>query len=565
VERIITSEIERLARAGPTPAELGRAKNKLEYQFVTGLERIGGFGGKSDLLNQYNVFLGDPGKFEADVERHRRVTAAGIRQATERWLNTRNRLLVRFHPEVSGRAAERAQADRSQPPELGADRPFRAPEVKSAKLRNGLEVLVVERPELPKVAVSLVARAGAAADPAAKEGVANMVLRTIDKGTPSRAALEIEDALGDLGASLDRTTEREYGVISFEALKRNLAPALGILGDLARRPTFPQAEVEREKKRQLDDLSQEAKDPFATARKVTALLAFGREHPYGRPLRGRSSTVGWVTRGDLEQFHRRWWTPGNCALIIAGDVTLEEATRLAEQSLGGWSGAAPASLPIPVPRPAEPGKIYVVDRQDAAQTVITQLLPGIPRNSADYYPVRLADAVWGGGFTTRLNLNLREEKGYSYGIFSSASSLSKSGLWIARGGVQTDKTRESVVEFEKELENLAGKKPINEKELEDARANRVRGYAQQFETMGRITQQIARLWATGLPMAELQREADETAKVPLAAANAAAQRYAVPQRAALLLVGDWARIGPGIRELKLCEIVLLDSEGERTK
>ena len=562
IEKIVTDEISRLAKTGPTPAELARAKTKQRYNFVTGLERIGGFGGKADLLNQYNTFLGDPGKFDEDVARYQKVTAADIQRTVDRWLNTRNRLLVRFHPENSGRASEVA-LDRGKEPAMGADRPFHAPEVKTAKLPNGMELFVVERPDLPKVAVTLATRAGAIADPEGKAGTAHLTTVNIDMGTKTRKALDIEDALGDLGTSLVGQAARESSRVSFEVLKSNLAPAMAIFSDVVMNPTFPESEFDREKKRHLDALSQQSKNANAIAARVRSMLAFGANHPYGRAVQGLPSTVEGITRADLAKFHETYWKPGSSALIFVGDVTLVEATDLARRTFGSWSGGAAPAVAIPPAQPAPSGKLYLVDRQDAAQTVISPFLPAPPRKTDDYYALHLADAVWGGGgFGTRLNLNLREDKGYSYGVFSTLSQQQKAGLWYASGGVQTNKTKESVTEFVNELKSLAGSKPISETELTTARLGRIRGYAQQFESLGRIAQQIGDLWVLELPMDELQREVDETQKVTLEAVRAAAAKYAKPQSAAVLLVGDRAKIEAGLRETNLGDIVVLDSEGK---
>lgn len=561
IEGIVTDEIARLAKNGPTPAELARAKTKQQYNFVTGLERIGGFGGKADALNRYNTYLGDPGKFEEDIARYDKVTVADVRQTVDRWLNTRNRLLVRFHPEQSSRATT-ASLDRAKEPALGADRPFHAPDVQTAKLENGLEIFVVERSDLPKVAVTLANRAGSGADPAGKGGTAHLAVTTIDLGTKTRKALDIEDAFGDLGTSLAGVAGRESTQLSFEVLKRNLTPAMTIFSDVVRNPVYPAAEIDREKKRHLDALSQQAKNAGQVAARVRAILAFGPDHPYGRPVQGLPSSVEKISREDLAQFHDTWWKPGNSALVFVGDVKLEEAVALARREFGSWSGAATPSIPIPPPAPAPAGKLYIVDRQDAAQTVISQFLPAPARQTPDYYSLRLADSVWGGGgFGTRLNLNLREDKGYSYGVFSNLALYREGGLWYAGGGVQTNKTKESLVEFDKELKALSGTKPISEAEFEDSKVKRVRGYAQQFESLGRIAQQVADLWALGLPMAELQRESEETQKVTLEAARAAAQKYAVPGRATVVLVGDRSKIEAGIRETNLGEVVILDAEG----
>lgn len=560
IEQVVADEIAKLAKEGPTQAELERAKTKWEFNFVTGLERIGGFGGKSDLLNQYNTYLGDPGKLEADFARFRNATSESVRNAVNTYLNTRNRVLVRFHPEPAGRPSQ-AALDRSKEPPLGGDRPFKAPEVKSTRLENGLELFVVERPELPKVTVSLATRAGSVADPADKGGVAGLTARIARRGTKTKSALEIDNQLGDLGTGLGWSVSREHANLSMEVLKRNLNPALGILADVAVNPSFPESEFDREKKILLDALMQQANNPNSVANRVAFMLAFGKDHPYGRPQLGLPDPVKAVTRDDLVKFHSSYWKPGSSALVFVGDVTLAEATQLARQNFGAWSGGAAAMPTVPAPKPIGPGKVYLVDRQGAAQTVVAHIFPGPPRKSEDYYALKLADAVYGGGFGTRLNLNLREDKGYSYGVFSFPSHYSKAGAWIASGGVQTDKTKESVIEFIKEHKFITGEKPISDKELTQARLGRVRGYAQQFEANGRIAGQIVDLWSAGLPMTELQRETTELERTTLAAANAAAQKYAAAEGASLLLVGDLGTIEPLIRELKLGEVVVLDVEG----
>jgi zinc protease len=561
LEQAVTDEIARLAKEGPTAEELNRAKTKWEFGFVSGLERIGGFGGKSDILNSYNTYLGDPGKVEQDVARYRNATTDSVRQAVDRYLNTRNRVLVRFHPEKSGKPANVA-VDRTKEPPLGTDRPFKAPEVKSAKLENGMEVFVVERPELPKVAVNFVTRAGSVADPNAKAGLANMTTRLMRRGTKTRNALQIDETLGNLGTGLGWGAARENAGFSMEVLKRNLTPALGVVSDIVLNPSFPAEEFDREKKLALDALAQAANNPNAVANRVAYMLAFGADHPYGRPSGGLPATVQAITREDLAQFHQNYWKPGSSAMVFVGDITLQEATQLARQNFGSWTGGAAPAVNIPAAKPAGPGKVYLVDRQGAAQTVVAHVLQAPQRKSNDYYALSLANAVYGGGFGTRLNLNLREDKGYSYGVFAFPTLFQSGGTWVASGGVQTNKTKESVVEFMNELKNISGAKPISETELSTARLTKIRGYAQQFESLGRIAGQVVELWVAGLPMTDLQRETDEIARLQLAAVNAAAAKYAAPSGTSLLLVGDLSQIEKGIRELNLGEIVILNDEGK---
>jgi zinc protease len=565
IERIVGEEIGKLAKTGPTPAELERAKTKQEFTFISGLERIGGFGGKADLLNQYNVYLGEPGKFEADLARHRAVTQSDLGNAVNRWLNTRNRLLIRFHPETSGRPADVA-LDRAKQPAEGADRPFKAPAVSAGKLENGLEVFVVERSDLPKVSVTLATRAGAAADPVGKAGVAAMTVRTIDMGTKTRKALEIETAFGDLGVTLSGSTGRASATLSFEVLERNVSPALSLLSDVVQNATFPTSEIEREKKRQIDSLRQQENNSGAIASRVRNILAFGADHPYGHPTQGLPRTIESLSPTDLASFHRSHWKPGSSAIVFVGSLSLAKATELARQHFGTWAGGAAPAVAIPPAQPAPAGRIYLVDRQDAAQTSIHHFLPAPKRQTDDYYPLLLADAVWGGGgFGTRLNLNLREDKGYSYGVFSTLSAFREGGIWYAAGDVQSNRTAESVVEFQKELRALAGERAISEQEFTSAKLTKARGYAQRFEAYSRVSGEIANLWALGLPMTELQREYDETVKADLGATIAATKKYATPERATLVLVGDRDAIEPKLKELKVGEIVVVDLEGKPVK
>lgn len=562
IERIVDAEIARLAKEGPSAEELDRAKTKWEYEFVSGLERIGGFGGKADLLAQYNTYLGDPAKFDDDVARYRGVTRESMRRALGQWVNHDNRLISRFRPEQSSRPAA-ASIDRAQVPALGQDRRFETPPVASATLANGMDVFVVSRPDLPKVAVTFATRAGVAADPNEKAGLASLTVTTIDSGTPKRKALEIEDALGNLGTALSGSAGREYSNLSFEVLSRNLPRALEIVSDVIRNPNFPASEVDLQKKRTIDNLAQLANNPNAIAARVRPMLLWGAQHPYGRPATGLPSTVGTITRDDLAAFHGRWWKPASSAIVFVGDVTLDQAKKLAEASFGSWSGGSAPEMTIPPASPADPTKVYIVDRQDAAQTIVSQIMPGPARTSDDYYAWRLVDAVWGGGgFGTRLNLNLREDKGYSYGVFSNATNYPHAGAWWASGGVQTDKTKESLVEFRSELQGIAGTRPITRDELDFARDARVRGYAQQFESLGRIAGQVADLWAMGLPATELQREVDMTSAATPEQVRTAGERWVRPASTTLLLVGDRSKIEEGVRDLRMGDIVILDPEGK---
>ena len=349
IEQALTGEIAKLATEGPTEQELARAKAKWELQYLSGLERIGGFGGQADVLNQYNTFLGDPEKFAADVNRHRLVTTQSLKAATNKWLNTSNRLLIRFHPEKVAPQPSTVMLDRSKPPALGQDVAFQVPDVKTARLDNGMDVFVVERKDLPKVNVTIASRAGSVADPQDLPGLASLEAETMMRGTKTRTALEIDNGLGDLGTGLSSLANREYAMVTLDVLKANLAPALTVLADVVRDPNFPADEVEREKKKTSDRLAQADNDPSAIARRVAPMLAFGRDHPYGHPITGFRSSITKITPTELTRFHETYWKPGSSAMIFAGDISLSEAVSASKQFFGGWSGGAAPYRPFRPP------------------------------------------------------------------------------------------------------------------------------------------------------------------------------------------------------------------------
>ena len=469
---------------------------------------------------------------------------------------------MRFRPETSARPTT-AEPDRAAAPAVGAEKRFVAPAVATRKLANGLEIFVVERRELPKVAVQFTTRAGVIADPPGKSGTAHLAIQTVDLGTAKRSALEIEAALGDLGTVLTGGAFREGANLQIEVLSRNVDAALGIVSEVIRTPSFPQAEFEREKQNLLANLQQQNNNPNAVGARVRSLLAFGREHPYGRPSQGFPSTVESITREDVARHWQERVKPGSSVLIFVGGLTLDEATKLAEKHFGPWAGGASPEIAIGPPQMAAAGKIYLVDRQDAAQTVVTQFLAAPAVGHADDDALTLADSVYGGGgFGTRLNLNLREDKGYSYGAFSSLVQFTDGGIWYGGGGVQTDKTAESVVEFAKELQDLAGARPIGAQELESSRLRRLRGTSQEYEVYANVGGKIATLWLQKRPLTELQAEPDRIAQVSLAATNAAAAKWVRPEEAAILVVGDRAKIEEKLKALNAGEVVLLDAEGK---
>jgi zinc protease len=561
VVRVIDDEFARFAETGPTDDELLREKAKQEFDFVSGLERIGGFGGKADLLNQYNTFLGEPGYFQEDYDRYQVLSAAGIRDAVQRHLSSKGRLSVTFLPETSERS-DVPDLDRSHAPQFGSKRAFHPPLFSSRQLDNGLTVIVTERPELPKVAVSLMVKSGSAADPASRPGTAWMTTEMLDEGTTSRSALEIQAELDRMGTALYTAAETEVSHISLETLKRNLMPSLDLLADLAMSPVFPPDELERQRKRRLDGILQERHNPPVIARRVFRIALFGGHHPYGRDLAGSEASITSLRREDLEEYYQAYWKPNNSAIVYAGDITMDEAIHCTRKVLDGWSIGTVPEGSIPVIPPPEKVRIYLVDRQDAVQSQIRIGSIGPKRANPDYHAIELMNAILGGAFTSRLNLNLREDKGYTYGAYSNFSYGRDLGLWSCGAGVQTQFSKESVSEFLKELTEISQAKPLTHKELETAKANITRGFAQRFETLGRLVDQVADTVSHDLPLSEITSYEKAIEEVTLEQTQAVARKYINPSRIIAVLVGDIKKIEPRILELGAGTVEVVDVDAK---
>jgi zinc protease len=561
LEQVILDEIAQFAERGPSEEELLREKAKQEYDFISGLERLGGFGGKADLLNQYNTFLGAPDYFAKDYERYERIRTGEIQAAVRQYLNTPNRLAVTFTPEAS-RHPTILEIDRNLTPSLGTRKTFSPPALASARLANGLTVIVSERRELPKVAIGLLVKSGAAADPPHLAGTAWMTAEMLDEGTTSRSALQIQAELDRLGTVLGTSAESEVSHVSLDTLRKQLKPSLELMADLVLNASFPEEELERQRKQRLDSILQERNSPPTIARKVFRSVLFGEDHPFGRETAGSELSIRALKPDDLVHFYRAYWMPNHAALVFAGDINLDEAVRLAESTLGDWRAGEVPRSDMPLVDPPQHLKIYLIDRQDAPQSQVRIGSIGPPRKTADLYAIELLNTVLGGAFSSRLNLNLREDKGYTYSASSSFAYGRRLGLWAAGAGVQTQFTAEALLEFRKELSEIREQRPITTEELEMAKENLTRGFSQRFETLGRLVDQVVDVVSFDLPLEDIQNYPRAIERVSLEQARSAGRKYIDPDGAVAVIVGNLKQIEPRIRTLNLGQMSVLDVFGK---
>ena len=575
IEAAVDAELDALRVDGPTEMEMERARSAIETGMLTSVEKIGGEG-LADMVNEYNQYVGDPGYFAKDLERYRAVSAAGVRRALTEQLQKNARVVVHGLPGTPPQAPEvpvtkpKRSTAKAQP--FNADEPWRhqvpkagpapaisLPVAQSFTLANGLTVIHHHNPALPLVAAELVIKAGASANPPGHPGLAGFTASMLDEGTATRSAPQIADQLAQLGASFSAASGAETSRISLLSLKKNFAGALDVVADLARNPSFPEAEVERQRASRLAELGQHFEDASAVAEIVASAALYGPQHPFGHVELGSEAAINATTRAHLRGFWEQNYLPNNSALVLAGDLTRAEALALAEASFGSWKAG-----PLPLVAPAQPAttkaSVVLVPKSDASQTALQVTLIGTDRKTPDFAALEVLNAVLGGLFTSRINNTLREEKGYSYGVYSQFDYRRTPGPFEIAGSVRTSATGASVMEIMKEVRAIR-EHPLTAAELETARNAQVLSLPGHFDTIEGISASLAGLFAYDLPLDYYSTLAQQFAAVTAEQVQAVAQKYLVPEKLVVVAVGDRKKIEPQLRKLKLGTIEVRDTDG----
>ena len=558
---VVEDELERIRTKPPAEQEVQRAKNRIQSDRVAHLERIGGFYGKADLLNMYNLAAGDPGVINTDLQRYLEVSAEDVSRVAGSSLNG-NRVELRVLPEESHSAVTTAEIDRASMPVPTSSKRFTPPVPGRDKLSNGLDVLYLQKEGLPMVTFGLVIQAGAVTDPQDAPGLANMTATMMPEGTARRSRERIAEEMEFLGANLGRNVGRVSAGFSAETLTEHWPKGLEILADVVKNPSFPAEEFERVRKERLTDLRRMSDDPNAIAGLAGRALVYGPESPYGHHSPGSEEAIESLRRDALLEHYERLYSPGRATLLVVGDVTPEDMMREAEAHLGNWSGAEversePGGGKSPDIRPTT---IYLADKPGAAQSVIQAGHLTIPRDDPDFYAMTLLNYVFGGQATARLFMNLREDKGYSYGYYSSIDWAAGPSLLMAGGAVQTAVTKEAVAETLKEYADIRGARPVGKQEYDDSRDGMFRSFPARFETQQHIMQQLMNLVTFGLPDDYYTDYISNMEGVSLQQLNEVAAARVDDSGLVVLVVGDREVVEPGLRELGL-PLTLVDYEG----
>jgi zinc protease len=562
VEKAINEEMRRLLAAGPTPAELRRVKTRYRAAFIRGIERIGGFGGKSDVLANGEVFAGRPDYYQVRLDRVQQATPAQLLSSARQWLSDGvYSLEVQPYPEFQ---TARAGADRSKLPEPGTPPETKFPELERATLSNGLKIVLARRPAIPQVRFDLLLDAGFAADKAGVPGTASLAMAMLDEGTARRTSLQISDQLAQLGANLATGSKLDVSTVSLEALRENLDASLDIYGDVILHPSFPHSDFERLKKQRLAQIRQEKADPVGLALRVFPGLLYGRGHAYSNPWTGSGTeeSTEKITRAHLIRFHRDWFKPNHATLIVVGATTMAEIRPKLERVFAAWSPGEVPSKDIATvaqqPRPV----VYLIDRPGSLQSLIIAGNVAPPKANPAEVSIQTMNGVLGSDFSSRVNMNLREDKHWAYGAYTLFRDARGQRPFVAYAPVQTDKTKEALVELDKELRGIVKDRPVQPDELSRAQASLTLTLPGSWETMAALAGAIGEIVTFGLDDRYYDTFAEKVRAQTIQSVTTAAAEVVHPDQLVWVVVGDRSKIEPGVRELKLGEIRLIDSDGK---
>ncbi len=562
VERAVDEELARFLAGGPTPAELQRAKTGFRAEFVRGIERIGGFGGKSDVLAQGEVWAGRPDFYQTRLERVAGATVGQIRSAAQRWLADGDYTLEVL-PYGEYRVAD-SGVDRSKLPESGAPPEARFPQFERATLTNGLQIVLARATAVPQVRFSLLLDAGYAADQFGVPGTASLTMAMLDEGTSTRSAIGISDELASLGANLWTGSGLDVSSVSLETLKDKLDASLAVYADVILHPSFPRADFERLKRQRLAQIQQEKADPVGMALRVFPGLLYGPGHAYANPWTGSGTeeSTGRISRDDLTRFHRTWFKPDNATLIVVGATTLAEIRPRLERAFAGWERGDVPVKNVGTVEQQPRSTVYLLDRPDAAQSLILVGNVAPPKANPDEPAIETMNLVLGGSPSARMNMNLREDKHWSYGSFTFFRNAQGQRPFLTYAPVQTDKTREALIELRKELRGIVTDRPPTAEELARAKSELTLTLPGSWETMGAVAGTLADIVTFGLDDRYYDSYGDKVRSQTVATVQAAAKTVIHPDNLVWVVVGDRSRIEAGIRELNLGEVKFIDADGK---
>jgi len=568
LQPLIDAELDRLAAEAPAAVEVERARNQIERGLYQSLQKVGGSNGRADLLNTYNHYTGDPGYLPKDIERYGRVTPADVQRVVREYLRKDARVVVlavrgdkKLDPDppapkvASNGGTEAINADqrwRNAVPKAGPARVPALPVPQSFALANGLRVLYLQRPNLPIISAQLVVDAGLAAGDPSLPGVSAFTAAMLEEGTTSRSSQQLSDELDRLGAAYAAQTGRDVTSLEVDALARNFPDALALLADMAQHPAFPADEIERQRKARLSTIAESREHGTALADAAFARALYGPAHPYGTSAIGTEASVTRIREADLRSLWQRNFRPDNAALIMVGALDVPNLKALVERQWGEWRpvGAAAAASAAPAKPVTSAARVIIVDMPDAPQTVLRIGRIGTVRTTPDFAALQVLNEAFGGAFTSRLSLDLREEKGYTYGVGSRFSYGRMPAPFSIRTSVRSDVSAPAVKEVFSELKRVTAS-PLAAEELKRARGSLTQSLPGLFETNEATAGSFSDLFVYGLPLDYYRKLPVQFNAVKAPTVDALARRYFDSASMVVIAVGDRKNLESTLQPLGL--------------
>ncbi len=562
LEKAINEELAAAQKAPPSSAEMERARNTIQARMILGLQRLGGFGGVADLLNQYNHYLGDPGYLPKDLKRYDDVTPVGVQKFAET-LTPNSRVVIYGVPgekviqdvpkRSRGTATSQAMPGgpgndewRANPPKPAVEKQPKLPVPTEFKLANGLTVMLLQQSNLPVLTARLAVLRGSEANPADKPGLASFAASMLTEGTEKRGALQMADDIAQIGASVSSDSSPDSVYINATGLSWTSEKMFDLVSDALLHPAFRDGEVQRVRQLRLVSLMQEADDPSTVAAKVFLREVYGSKSPYGFLDTGTEASIKDIKREDLVNFYDGFG-PQNSVLVVAGNITESQLRTMAEKYFGNWK-ASGKKVESPKAKSNLTRQVFIIDRPGAPQSALRIGQMGIERSNPDYVPVSVMNEILGGLFSSRINLNLREVHGFTYGARSRFSYRRGYGPFAITSMVRTDATAASIKEALGEVEKMRTSLPTAE-ELRMAKETRERSLISMFETAQQSAGSLADLFIYGFPLDYYSTLPSKLQSVDGTAVQRAAETHLAPQAMVIIVVGDKAKIEPEIKKL----------------
>lgn len=562
VEKAIDEELKKLIEQGPTETELQRVKTQRIAGFVRGIERIGGFGGKSDILAQGYIFAGSPDFYKTSLTLINDATVKNLQDAAKKWL-TDGQYVLEIHPFPQFKSEPTDSTVRKKMPEMAAAPVAKFPKLERTTLSNGLKVILAERTSVPTVNFSMLIDAGYASDLGTNAGTASLAMDVLDEGTKSRNALQISEELALLGATLGSGSNLDMSTVFMSALKANLDASLAVYADVILNPSFPEEDFKRLQKQRIAGIQREKVTPVQMALRVMPKILYGQDHAYGNPLTGSGTeqSIMAIKRDDLAKFHKTWIKPNNATLVVVGATTMAEVKPKLEKLFKDWkSGDVPKKSVAKVEQQKKQS-VYLIDKPGAGQSIVIAGHVTLPQANPDEIAIETMNNVLGGMFTARVNMNLREDKHWSYGAQTLFFGAKGQRPFLTLAPVQTDKTKESMLEVKKELSQIISEKQVTREEFEKVQKNAVLELSGSWETNGAIMGSIGNIVRYGYADDYYQTYAKKLNELEYEDVRDVAEKALFPDNLVWIIVGDREKVEQGIKDLNFGDVKYLDADG----